>query len=118
MFSTAQCNLSNSEQKDYETFCYEISEISKKLIESHKQSSKSNCFSLHSSDHQNFNNCLKDRLTTIEINSKSFSSKLAFESLSYDQCLRKDPIFITPQICLKDMETRCFKHLKDFQNIY
>ena len=110
-------NLSETETIKSDRASADVTKVLNSLIESHKSQAKNLCFVQHSSNHENFIACLNDKFKSIEIYTQAFRMKLGFENLAYTQCLETDSSFLTPEICLRDMETRCYKHLKDFGNI-
>ena len=109
--------LSPSETLKYEGFAADVTKILNNLIESHKNQAKRSCFAQNSENHEKFLLCLNDKFKSIEVYTQSFHLKWGFENLAYQNCLQKDAASLNPEICLRDMETRCYKHLKDFQNI-
>lgn len=117
MDSKFYSNLNDSERKDLEKLLEETSRHLAYQAGSHQIASRQNCFHQHSENFANFSYCLNDRLTNIQIYKQSFENKLEFELLSFSQCLSTQDPLISPAICLKDLESRCYKNLRDFQNI-
>lgn len=110
-------NLSETETIKFDGVSADLKKVLNTLIESHKNQARNLCFVQHSSNHENFIACLNDKFKSIQIHTQAFHMKLEFENLTYTQCLQNDLSTLTPEICLRDMEARCYKHLKDFRNI-
>ena len=95
----------------------QVYENLKNLIISHKSASEKYCFSRFSENHPEYIQCINERLSTISIYQQAFKIKHEYEHQNFIKCLHNEP-FITPKICLKDLENNMYKNLKEFSKIF